>query len=108
MDSKVIDGTFQTLRCPVCDAVFCAFPCAEKLASRGKKCPVCMKFEMGGLAGIIQNTTYRARLEELKASRRVSDQVYEKLKAEYEARQQEAIAQVYGAQGMKKRGRLSD
>ena len=95
VDSKVIDGTFQTLGCPVCEATFCAFPCADKLASRGKKCPVCKKFEMSGLAEIIRNITYRARLDELKASRRVSDQVYDKLRVEYETRQRDAIARVY-------------
>ena len=95
MDSKIIDGTFETLSCPVCETAFCTFPCIEKLASRNKKCPVCKKFEMSRLAEIIKNVTYRARLEELKVSQRVSDQVYDKLRLEYEIRQREAISQVY-------------
>ena len=95
VDSKIIDGTFQTLRCPICETAFCIFPCIEKLASRNKKCPVCKKFEMSRLAEIIKNVTYRARLEELKVSQRVSDQVYDKLRFEYEIRQRDAIAQVY-------------
>lgn len=65
------------------------------LASRGKKCPVCKKFEMSKLTEIAQDITYRAKLEELKASRRVSDQIYDKLRVEYEARQRDAIARVY-------------
>ena len=95
VDSKIIDGTFQTLACPVCETSFCAFPCAEKLTSRSKKCPVCKKFEMSKLAEIVQNITYRARLEDLKASRRVSDQIYDKLRVEYETRQRDAVARVY-------------
>ena len=95
VDSKIIDGTFQTLRCPICETAFCIFPCIEKLASRNKKCPVCKKFEMSRLAEIIQNITYRARLEELKVSQRVGDQVYDKLRLEYEIRQRDAIARVY-------------
>ena len=95
MDSKIIDGTFQTLRCPICETAFCIFPCIEKLASHNKKCPVCKKFEMSRLAEIIQNITYRARLEELKVSQRVGDQVYDKLRLEYELRQRDAIARVY-------------
>ena len=95
VDSKIIDGTFQTLRCPICETAFCTFPCIEKLASRNKKCPVCKKFEMSRLAETIQNITYRARLEELKVSQRVGDQVYDKLRLEYEIRQRDAIARVY-------------
>lgn len=95
VDSKVIDGTFQTLSCPVCETAFCTFPCAEKLASRGKRCPVCKEFEMSKLAEIIQNITYTARLEDLRISRRVSDQVYDKLRLEYEIRQRDAMARVY-------------
>jgi hypothetical protein len=95
VDSKIIDGTFETLSCPVCETAFCTFPCIEKLASRNKKCPVCKEFEMSRLAEIIKNVTYRARLEELKVSQRVSDQVYDKLRLEYEIRQRDAITQVY-------------
>jgi len=51
---------------------------------------------MNTLVEIIQNISYRAKLEELKASRRVSDHVYDKLRVEYETRQREAIARVYG------------
>jgi hypothetical protein len=95
VDSKIIDGTFETLSCPVCETVFCTFPCIEKLASRNKKCPVCKKFEMSRLVEVIKNITYRARLEDLKASRRVSGEVYDKLRLEYEIRQRDAIAEVY-------------
>ena len=96
VDSKIIDRTFPTMSCPICGTAYCMSPCVEKLATKNKKCPTCKKFEMNKLVEIIQNITYRARLEELKASRRVSDHVYDKLRVEYETRQREAVARVYG------------
>lgn len=99
VDSRVIDGTFSTLGCPICGAVFCTFPCVDKLASRNRKCPVCKRFEMRGLDGMLKNLIYRTKLEELKSTRRVSDQVYQKLRREYEAKHEEIVARVYGQGG---------
>jgi predicted RNA-binding Zn-ribbon protein involved in translation (DUF1610 family) len=95
VDSRIIDHTFPTLACPICGTAYCMSPCAERLVSKNKKCPKCKKFEMSRLAEIIQNTTYRARLEELKVSQRASDRVYDKLRLEYEVRQRDAIARIY-------------
>jgi RNA polymerase-binding transcription factor DksA len=63
---------------------------------------------MSRLAEIIQNITYRARLEELKVSQRVSDQVYDKLRLEYEIRQRDAIARVYAKSPERESERKAD
>jgi hypothetical protein len=95
VDSKVIDDSFPTLKCPVCGTAFCMFPCAEKLALKSKKCPTCKKFEMSGLAEIVRNAAYVVKLEELKSRGAVSDSTYKKLKLEYENRSRDAIQRVY-------------
>jgi hypothetical protein len=95
VDSKVIDDTFPTLKCPVCGTPICMFPCVENLASRKKKCPACKKFEMSRLTEIVRNAKFRTNLEELKAKGGVSDSVYEKLKLEYESRNRDAIHRIY-------------
>jgi len=95
VDSKVIDDSFPTLRCPACGTPFCMFPCAEKLALKNKKCPTCKRFEMGRLREIVRNSSYLEKLEELKATDAVSSSIYNKLKLEYEARSRDAIQRAY-------------
>ncbi len=50
---------------------------------------------MSQLTEILQNSRHLLRLEELKDVGRVSASVYEKLRLEYEAKNQDAIAEVY-------------
>ena len=95
VDSRVIDGTFPSLSCPVCGILLCMFPCAETLASKNKKCPSCKRSEMNVLTEIVRNTKYRLKLEELKAAGMVSDAIYDKLRLEYDRKNREAVGRVY-------------
>jgi hypothetical protein len=95
LDSRVIDGTFPTLKCPVCGATYCVFPCAEKLVAKDKKCPVCKQYQMHGMMELVRSTSRLTKLEEVRTAGGVSEPVYQKLKREYERRRQETLTIVY-------------
>ncbi len=82
IDERIIDGSFQTIKCMSCGSEFCLLPCGGIIVEKNRICPRC------GREGFprLQYQVYLARLDQLRSSGKISNEAYEKLKDEYKVK----------------------
>jgi len=82
VDNRILDGSFKTIKCASCSSEFCLLPCGGIIIENQSVCPRCRREGFPRL----QYHVYLARLDQLHITGKTSNDAYEKLKKEYEAK----------------------